>query len=45
MNPPPNKMIKEFKTLETFPNGDKITYMRIKIPMMSEREAVAKYSN
>jgi len=45
MNPPPNKMIKEFKDLEIFPNGDKITYTRFKIPMMSEREAIAKYSH
>lgn len=44
LDPPPNSMIKEAKTLETLPNGDKISYMRIKMPMMSEREAVTKDS-
>jgi len=36
-NLPPNKMIKETKILETYPNGDIILYTRMKIPLMSER--------
>jgi len=41
-NPPTSKMIKEIKTLETFPNGDRVMYTRIKIPLMSERIATLK---
>lgn len=40
LNPPQTGVYKDFKTLEKFDNGDVVIYMRIGMPMMSDRDNV-----
>ena len=40
MNPPPTKFLKEYRDLEKFDDGSCIKYMRISMPMMSDRDNV-----
>ena len=41
LEPPPSPMITECCELEKLPNGDKIMYHRMKIPLITDRDNVA----
>ena len=43
-NPPPTKFLKEYRDIEKFDNGDCIKYIRISMPLMSDRDNVLAIS-